>query len=389
MHLGPGCGRLRTVNNDPPKPAPGAGASAPLELQRDVPLAVRTTLGLGGPARFLIEARDVRAAAEALAWARSLGVPAVVLGGGSNVVVADDGFPGLVVVPAMTGMTIEHGAAGVSLSAAAGEPWDALVTRAVGEGLAGIECLAGIPGRTGGAPVQNVGAYGQEVADTISSVRVLDRSSLAERELPAEACGFGYRTSALRRDPNRWMVLEVRFRLRPRGTPTIAYPELERRVRERVAEPTLETVRATVLELRRDKSMVLDDPDDPNRRSAGSFFVNPVLDPEGADEVGARALALGVVADAAQVPRFTTGEGRVKIPAAWLVEAAGFHKGFRRGAVGLSSRHALALVHHGGGNTAELIALARDIRNAVRTRLGVTLQPEPVFLGFPDRNPLG
>jgi UDP-N-acetylmuramate dehydrogenase len=377
------------VNHDRPKAPPRTGASAPQGLQHDVGLADRTTLSLGGPARFLLEVPDAVAAAEALAWARSRGVPAVVLGGGSNVVVADQGFPGLVVVPTMTGMTIERAAPGVSLAVAAGEPWDAVVARAVGEGLAGVECLAGIPGSTGATPVQNVGAYGQEVADTITSVRVLDRSNLAERELPAEACGFGYRTSGLRRAPNRWLVLEVRFRLRPRGSPTILYPELERRVRERFAEPTLDNVCETVLELRRDKSMVLDDPEDPNRRSAGSFFVNPVLDPEGADEVAARALALGVVAGAEQVPRFTTGEGRVKIPAAWLVEAAGFRKGFRRGAVGLSSRHALALVHHGGGNTAELVALARDIRNAVRTRFGVTLQPEPVFLGFPDRNPLG
>ncbi len=374
------------MNEDRQKAASRAGASAPLEVQRNVPLAARTTLGLGGPARFLIEARDARAAADALAWARAQGLPAVVLGGGSNLVVADEGFPGLVVVPRMTGIELVRGGAGATLQAAAGEPWDGVTVRAVGENLAGLECLAGIPGSAGATPIQNVGAYGQQVADTVESVRVLDRRDLAERDLPAELCGFGYRTSTLRHELNRWLVLAVRFRLRTGGAPTVAYPELQRRVRERFADATLDDVRTTVLELRRGKSMVLDDPADPNRRSVGSFFVNPVLDLAEADAVAARALELGVVADPDDVPRFPAGQDRVKVPAAWLVEASGFPKGLRRGAVGLSSRHALALVHHGGGSTAELIALAREIRNAVRTRFGVTLRPEPVFLGF-DKHP--
>jgi UDP-N-acetylmuramate dehydrogenase len=294
-----------------------------------------------------------------------------------------------VVVPMLRGLTVERSGGAVVLSAAAGEPWDRVVDRAVEEGLAGLECLAGIPGLAGATPVQNVGAYGQEVAATIEAVRVLDRRDLTERWMAAEACGFGYRSSALRRAPGRWLVLEVRYRLSPGARPTVAYPELERRVRERFAEPTLADVRETVLELRRSKSMVVDDPADPNRRSAGSFFVNPVLDRAEVGAVADRAVKLGLVADPQDVPRFPAGRGRVKVPAAWLVEASGFHKGYRSGNVGLSTRHALALVHHGGGTAAELVELAGDIRDAVRIRFGVTLRPEPVFVGFSDRDLLG
>jgi len=354
----------------------------------DVPLAPRTTLGVGGPARFLIEARDARTATEALAWARRLELPVTVLGGGSNLVVADEGFPGLVVVPALRGVAFARSGGAVTVSVSAGEVWDEVVARAVGEGLAGLECLSGIPGSAGATPVQNVGAYGQEVAGSIDAVRVLDRLELAESWLPAAACAFGYRSSAFRRAPERWLVLEVRFRLRPEGRPTVAYPELERQLRKRAAEPTLGDVRATVLELRRTKSMVLDDPEDPNRHSVGSFFLNPVLEPAEADAVAARAFRLDVVAEPGEMPRFPAGGGRIKIPAAWLVESAGFPKGLRRGPVGLSSRHALALVHHGGGSAGELVALARDIRGAVRQKFGVVLQPEPVFVGFPTPDPL-
>jgi len=263
-----------------------------------------------------------------------------------------------------------------------------VVSRAVAENLAGVECLSGIPGTVGATPVQNVGAYGQEVGEVVDSVRVLERATLRELTLGADECGFGYRTSRLRVEPDRFVVLAVTLRLVPGGAPLLGYPELERAVAEGDSARTLAGVRQAVLDLRRAKSMVLD-PADPNRRSAGSFFVNPVVGPEQAEEVVRRALALEIVRAPDEVPRFLADGGRTKLSAAWLIERAGFARGYRRGAVGLSSRHALALVHHGGGSTAELVALARDIRSAVEARWGVRLAPEPVFLGFPPGDPLG
>jgi UDP-N-acetylmuramate dehydrogenase len=204
---------------------------------------------------------------------------------------------------------------------------------------------------------------------------------------PSE-CGFAYRGSVFRRRPGRWTVLAVTYSLRPGGAPTLAYPELARALASRGGVPDLGTTRQAVLELRRGKSMVLD-PADPNRRSVGSFFVNPVVSAAEADAIVERALAAGIPRDPAGIPRFAAGPDRVKLSAAWLVERAGFGKGFRRGSVGISSRHSLALVHHGGGRTADLLALARDIRAAVRARFGVELHPEPTFLGFAEEDPLG
>jgi UDP-N-acetylmuramate dehydrogenase len=353
-------------------------------VQRDVLLGPLTTLELGGPARALVEAEEEGDLVDALRWAAGEGIPVAVLGGGSNVVVADGGFPGLVLRMATRGIEVRAGRAErrVHLTAAAGEPWDELVDAVVEEGLAGLECLAGIPGTVGAAPVQNVGAYGQEVADTIAAVRVLDRATLATRELAPAECGFGYRTSVFRRAPERFVVLAVTFRLDPGAPRTVRYPELARALGgSPAAPPDVAAVRDAVLALRRSKSMVLD-PDDENRRSVGSFFVNPVVDPATADAVAAAAGA------GAAMPRWAAGDGRAKLSAAWLVERAGFAKGTRRGAVGVSSRHALALVHHGGGSAAGLLALAREIRQGVAARFGVVLHPEPVFLGFPTADPL-
>jgi UDP-N-acetylmuramate dehydrogenase len=274
------------------------------------------------------------------------------------------------------GLTFREEGGAVLVTAGAGQPWDALVAEAVGRGLAGVECLAGIPGFVGATPIQNVGAYGQEVSETIRQVRVMDRASLAVTELDTAACGFGYRDSQFKRTPDRQVVLAVTFALRPGGAPALRYPELRQAL---PGEASLAEVRSTVLGLRRRKSMVID-PSDENRRSAGSFFMNPIVAPEEAERIANLAVAEGLVADRSQVPRFPA-PGGVKLAAGWLIEKAGVAKGFRQGPVGVSSRHALALVHHGGGRTADLLALARLVRDTVAVRFGVRLVPEPMLVG--------
>jgi len=340
-----------------------------------VPLAPLTTLELGGPARHLVDATDDDAIIEALRWAEARGLPAAILGGGSNLVVGDAGFDGLVVRIATRGLRFDTSGDEVHVSAAAGEPWDPLVAEAVGRALGGIECLSGIPGLVGATPIQNVGAYGQEVAETIRTVRVLERRTWQRRELPADDCGFGYRDSAFKHDPERYVVLGVTFALRRAAGPALRYRELTEALAT-IPHPTLADARATVLALRRRKSMLVV-PGDPNRRSAGSFFTNPLVSAEAAEQVAARAGGSG-----ASMPRWPAPDGRVKLSAGWLIERAGISRGLRRGAVGVSSAHALALVHHGGGTTAALLALAREVAAAVHARFGVTLVPEPVFWGL-------
>jgi UDP-N-acetylmuramate dehydrogenase len=350
-----------------------------LPIRDDVPLAPLTTLELGGRARHFIEAADDATILEALAWAEARGIPVLVLGGGSNVVVADAGFPGLAVRVATRGRAYEYAGGEVRVTAAAGEPWDALVADTVARDLGGLECLSGIPGLAGATPIQNVGAYGQEVADTIRAVRVFDRRDELVLELPPSECGFGYRDSAFRRDPGRHVVLAVTFGLRPSGAPTLRYRELADALAG-VAAPTLAATRDTVLALRRRKSMVIDAAD-PNRRSVGSFFTNPIVTADVAERLAARAAAGGVVATASDVPRWAAGPGHVKLSAGWLIERSGISKGLKRGHVGVSSAHALALVHHGDGSTEELLSLAHDVRDAVRARFDVTLVPEPILVG--------
>jgi UDP-N-acetylmuramate dehydrogenase len=357
----------------------------PLRIEENVPLAPLVTFELGGRARFFADACDDGEMVEALAWASARGLPITVLGGGSNLVVPDGGVEGLVVRVSTRGLAFRAAGAEVLCDIAAGEPWDDVVAAAVARDLAGLECLSGIPGRAGGTPIQNVGAYGQEVGDTITSVRALDRRTGAMVELPAAACGFSYRHSAFKRDPHRHLVLGVTFGLRPGGAPNLRYPEIAQTLAG--ASPTLGAVRAAVLAVRRRKSMVID-PTDPNRRSAGSFFTNPVVPPALAASVVAVALAAGMVQTAAQVPQFPAPGGAVKLAAGWLVERAGIAKGFRQGQVGVSTNHTLALVHHGGGRTAELLALARHVRATVHERFGVWLCPEPVILGASAEDPL-
>lgn len=364
--------------------------TVPFAISDAVSLAPLTTLNLGGPARHLVQATDDATVAAAVAWAAERKLPLFVLGGGSNVVIADAGFDGVVLRIGMRGLRFEPDGARMLVHAAAGEPWDVLVKAAVARGWAGIECLSGIPGLVGATPVQNVGAYGQEVSEAIRSVRALDRTTGRIVELAPQICDFGYRDSMFKRNPDAYVVLGVTFVLVPGGAPSLRYPELEKaltaaRVFDRA--PTLAELGQVVRTLRAKKSMVID-PADPNRCSVGSFFMNPVLPSAIADGVIERAIAVGAARTGSDVPRFPAADGKTKLSAGWLVEHAGFEKGYRRGSVGLSSNHALALVHHGGGSTDDLLAFAHEIREGVARRFGVTLVPEPTVVGTPwDSSP--
>ncbi len=348
-------------------------------------LAPLTTLDLGGTADWLVEASSVGDLREALRWAEEKSLPVTVLGGGSNVVVADGGVRGLVITIGNRGIDVERRRDRAVLTAAAGEPWDEVVGLAVGEDLAGIECLSGIPGTAGATPIQNVGAYGQEVGAVIEKVRALDRTTLEERVLTADECQFGYRSSVLRRAGNPLIVIEVSFALRPGGSSELSYSQVAE-LFTGTLPPSLGELRGAVLDLRRAKSMVLDD-DDPNRRSVGSFFVNPVVDDATLESLKRMARVLGVLGFDQDPPGHRVADGLTKLSAAWLIESAGFPRGCVRGRVGLSSKHALALIHRGVGTAAELVDFAREIRRGVRTHLGIDLRPEPVFLGFDNDDP--
>jgi UDP-N-acetylmuramate dehydrogenase len=344
-------------------------------------LADLTTLRLGGPAGRLVEARDDAALVAEVRRADAAGEPLLLLAGGSNVVVADDGFPGTVVHIATRGIAERETGAATTLEVQAGEPWDPFVARCVAAGLAGVECLSGIPGSVGATPIQNVGAYGQEVAETIASVRVLDRASGTVETLDAAACGFTYRSSAFKRAPGRWVVLAVTFAL-PRSacSAPIRYAELARALGvELGASAPLPDVREAVLALRRGKGMVVDAAD-PDSVSAGSFFTNPVL--EASDFAALERRVHEQLGDGARPPRFPEPDGRVKTSAAWLIERAGFHRGHGDpGGIAISAKHTLALTNRGAGSTAELLALAREIAGGVHDRFGVDLVPEPVLVG--------
>ena len=342
------------------------------------PLAELTTLRLGGPPRRYVEAGDEAAIVAAVREADAAGEPLLVLAGGSNVVVADEGFPGTVLEIRSRGVEDRGGG---RLVVQAGEPWDPFVARCVADGLAGLECLSGIPGSVGATPIQNVGAYGQEVAESIAAVRALDRRTGAVEELPPAACGFSYRSSAFKREPGRWVVLAVSFALRPGGrSAPIRYAELARALDvEEGATAPVAAVREAVLALRRAKGMVID-PGDLDSVSAGSFFMNPVLDPAAFAALEERVLAR--LGPAARLPRFPQADGTVKTSAAWLIERAGFARGHGDpAAIAISSKHTLALTNRGAGSTAALVGLAREIAAGVRDAFGVELEPEPVFVG--------
>ncbi len=341
-------------------------------LSNDRELAPLTTLGVGGRSRYYARAERDADVAEAVRFAEREGVPLRVLGGGSNVVVADGDFPGFVLHMATRGFSLEGSGDDISLIAAAGEPWDETVARAVAEGLQGLECLSGIPGLVGATPLQNVGAYGQDVSESIERVCTFDRRTGSIQEFSNADCHFEYRQSVFKSvEPDRFVVLSVRFRLRRGAPPKLAYGELVQRLGPVNATPSLADVRSAVIELRRAKSM-LAEANDPNRRSCGSFFLNPVLSAEAFASLRERA-------GNQKVPAYPQVDGRVKVAAAFLIERAGFPKGSRAGNVGQSSEHALALVCHDGATARELLDYAARVQAGVRAKFGVELVPEPVF----------
>jgi UDP-N-acetylmuramate dehydrogenase len=345
-----------------------------VKLQEHIPLAPMTTFGVGGPARYFAEAQDEDDVVMALAFARTRDLPVFVLGGGSNLLVSDTGYPGLVLRIAVRGVSLEPAGDNMLLTAAAGEDWDRIVVSCVETNLAGVECLSGIPGFVGGTPVQNVGAYGQEIADTLVSVRALDRESEEIVELTREQCGFAYRTSIFNTTHrDRYIVLQVTYSLRKNGIPLVKYPDLQRSLKHSTRPPTLAEVRRAVLEIRASKGMLIVE-GDPDCRSAGSFFKNPILTQAEFSRIPS--------AGNGDVPCYPASDGKVKTSAAWLIEHAGFAKGYALGPAAVSRKHTLALVNTGGARADDIVALAREIRRGVYDRFGIRLMPEPVFVGF-------
>ena len=354
-----------------------------MQLREHVPLAPYTTLGLGGKARYFLECGSEEELRAALSYAADRRLPAYVLGGGSNIVFLDSGFPGLVLRITIGGTEFRDGPS-PEVRAGAGVDWDTLVQDVVERGWTGVECLSGIPGTVGGTPIQNVGAYGQEIAETLVSVDCLDRTTLEHRTFTGRDCAFGYRDSRFKRaDRERYVMLAVTLRLARDQRPRIRYLELQRSVAGLGGLETgapgeaVRLVREAVLALRRSKSMVLD-PADPNTRSAGSFFTNPVLSAATFSDLEMRWKG---------IPSFPA-DGGVKVPAAWLVEQAGYPKGYRRsgGGAGISTRHALALVNL-GGTSADLLALAEEVRAGVEKQFGIRLAYEPEVVSPPSPPP--
>ncbi|WP_245620622.1 UDP-N-acetylmuramate dehydrogenase [Cryptosporangium arvum] len=339
----------------------------------DPSLAPLTTIGLGGPAATLVTAADASEIAESVRLADATGRPLLVLAGGSNVVIADEGFAGTVVLVRSDGVVATRRGDDIELTVQAGHDWDALVEQSVVEGWSGLECLSGIPGSTGATPIQNVGAYGAEISEVLIDVTAYDRVQGEIVQLSAEECGFGYRHSTFKQT-EQYVVLSVRFRLRPSlESRPLRYGELTRVLGVPAGGVApLGDVRDAVLGLRRSKGMVLD-PDDPDTRSVGSFFTNPVLDPEVFADLEIRAPEAP--------PRWDAPGGRVKTSAAWLIERAGFRRGYGRDGVGISTKHTLALTNRGDGTTAALLDLAEEIVAGVQGAYGVTLVPEPHLVG--------
>lgn len=356
---------------------------APVAPREHVPLAPLSTLEVGGPARYFLRAEDAASVEAGVAWAAERGLPLLVLGGGSNIVVADEGFPGLVLHMALRGLAFTaDGREGAEVQAAAGEPWDDLVAATVERGWAGLECLSGIPGLVGATPIQNVGAYGQDVSETIERVTVFDLRTGRVADLSNQECRFAYRTSRFKReDRHRYVILGVTYRLRPAAPPAVRYPELSAHLAGLGRAASLSEVRAAVLEIRRRKSMVID-PEDPNRRSVGSFFMNPVVPPQTAEAVRATVRGMGRDEQADRMPAFPTADGHVKLSAAWLIEQAGLTRGHVRGAAAISTSHTLAIVNRGGATAREVVALAREVRQRVQDTFGIVLVPEPVFVNL-------
>jgi UDP-N-acetylmuramate dehydrogenase len=343
-----------------------------MHLREKLALAPFTTFGIGGSARWFVDAETEDDVVEAANWAREHDLQLFVLGGGSNLLVSDSGFGGLVLHIRLKGIELQ----GDLFRCGAGEDWDGFVSLAIKQGYGGIECLAGIPGSVGGTPVQNVGAYGQEVDSVIEGVRAFDLERWDFTELTNAECGFAYRRSRFNtKDRGRFVVTRVDYRLRRDGSPLVTYADLKKHFQGRAESATLGEVADAVRAIRRSKAMLLVE-GDPDCRSAGSFFKNPAVLQEVADRVGEFAERAGV-----PLRIFPTAEGLVKIPAAWLIEQAGFPKGYTMGAAGISSRHTLALINRGGAKADDILALAERISVAVRERFGIELEMEPVIVG--------
>src|SRR5208337_309683 len=352
-----------------------------MTIQENVPLAPLTTLQVGGAARYFAEAKREDEVQEAAQFAKTRDLPLFVLGGGSNLVVADSGWPGLVLRVAIGGITTPttHDTTGnaVLFSVGAGANWDDLVAQAVMQNCAGVECLSGIPGSVGGTPVQNVGAYGQEVADTIESVRAFDLKKDRVVVLPKPACGFHYRASIFNStERGRYIILRVNYRLKRGGAPSLQYADLQKHFAETKTPPSLAETRSAVREIRRSKGMLIV-PGDEDCRSAGSFFKNPVLGETQFKDLAARAASKGI-----EIPSYPALDAQRKVSAAWLVEHSGFSKGYALGAAGISHKHALALINRGDAKASDMVGLKDEILHGVQEAWGILLEPEPVFVGF-------
>lgn len=349
-----------------------------LRTQENIPLAPLTTFQVGGPARYFVDAHSQHEIAEAVAFAAERKLPLFVLGGGSNLVISDRGWPGLVLKVSLAGVEFEGDKHKMVFHAGAGENWDDLVALAVSKSCGGMECLSGIPGTVGGTPVQNVGAYGQEVAETITRVRVLQIATGETVDLANADCGFSYRSSIFNTTHcGKYIVLEVSYLLHRDGGPRIEYADLKKFFATS-DKPTLQQVRDAVRSIRHSKAMLLVEGDE-DCRSAGSFFKNPVVSPAEADRIQMVAEKL---VPTKPLPLYPAAGGQVKIAAAWLVEQSGFLKGYSLGPVGISRKHTLAIVNRGGATAKDIVALKGEIEKKVFDIWGVSLQPEPVFVGF-------
>ncbi len=347
-----------------------------MQFLENVPLGPMTTLGVGGPSRWYAEARTEAELRTAVEWAGECRVPLFILGGGSNLVISDGGWAGLTVRVGLRGVRQWSDRGREILEAGAGEDWDSLVARTVGAKCAGIECLSGIPGTVGGTPVQNVGAYGQDVRETIIGVRALELATGEFRDFTNGDCRFGYRTSRFNTtDRDKFVITQVRYALTPGGRSKLEYADLKKYFADQ-NDVSPGEAREAVREIRRGKAMLIVEGDE-DCRSAGSFFKNPVVDTTRYERIAERVATKGLVP-----PKYPAGNGQVKLAAAWLVEQSGFAKGFTMGRVGISRRHALAIVNRGGATAAEVIVLKDRIQHKVRDIFGVDLVPEPVFVGF-------
>lgn len=345
------------------------------KIKENIELKNLTTLKIGGAARFFVSAETQEDVIEAVSFADENDLPVFVLGGGSNVLIADEGFDGLVLQINLKGIEIENGDE-IIVAAKAGEDWDEFVKYCVEKNLAGVECLSGIPGFVGGTPIQNVGAYGQEVSETISAVRVFDRKSKEILTLNNSECKFAYRASIFNTtDKNRFIVLQVNYKLRKNGAPKIVYKDLIQFFDGK--NPNLKELRDAVCKIRADKAMLVRQ-GGADAQSAGSFFKNPVVSKTEFEKISATAKKMNF----GDVPNFKSDEENVKIPAAWLIEKSGFQKGFQKARAGLSTRHTLALTNRGDATAGEIIALKDEIQKKVLEIFGVELKTEPVFVGF-------